>query len=241
MSLLNLTPPSIGQPNATEDVDVVNAFNTIQTWANGNVDESNLANATAQRLGLNTGGNVGRGVFTAAGPGTRTNAAYGQLSDGPDQITGIVLPTNGLIAIAYQAVWNESVDNTANATIFLGANQLRIAQGNAAAPPVQETVCGAGNGIDTPLATGPGGLMGNIGTAATAYTGDVTTGQIIGNATFAAAINGSTGNTSVVSPIGGPCYVFAAAGTYTVSVQFRASSGTVTAKNRKLWCWSVGF
>jgi hypothetical protein len=38
MGLLNLTLPSIGQPNSTEDVDVVNAFSAIQTVLNGNLD-----------------------------------------------------------------------------------------------------------------------------------------------------------------------------------------------------------
>lgn len=35
--------------------------------------------------------------------------------------------------------------------------------------------------------------------------------------------------------------LFAAAGTYDVSVQFKSSSGTVTAKERKLWVWTMGF
>jgi hypothetical protein len=41
MGLLNLTLPSIGQPNSTEDVDVVNAFSAIQTVLNGNLDGTN--------------------------------------------------------------------------------------------------------------------------------------------------------------------------------------------------------
>jgi hypothetical protein len=40
---------------------------------------------------------------------------------------------------------------------------------------------------------------------------------------------------------GGVCYVFAAAGTYDVSVQFKASSGSITAKSRKLWVSSVDY
>jgi hypothetical protein len=47
MSLLNLTPPTIGQPNSTEDVDVLNSLNAIQTWANGNIDEVNAPNLAA--------------------------------------------------------------------------------------------------------------------------------------------------------------------------------------------------
>jgi hypothetical protein len=59
------------------------------------------------------------------------------------------------------------------------------------------------------------------------YTGDVTTGQIVGTVSAAG--------------LGGPCYFFAAAGTYTISIQVKASSASVTIKNRKLWVWTIGF
>lgn len=58
MGLLNLTLPSVGQPNSTEDVDVVNAFSAIQTLVNGNLDDANVAN-TAFLQG------VARGAFGA--------------------------------------------------------------------------------------------------------------------------------------------------------------------------------
>lgn len=240
MSLLNLTPPTVGQPNATEDVDIVNAFSTIQTWANGNVDESNLTNATVQRLGLNAAGNTGRGTSVIAATESRTNVAFGTLTT-PDQVTGIVLPTNGLIAVAYQATWQESVNGAASAAIFVDGTIASIAQGGIAAPVGASTPVSGNAGIDTPLSTGPGGLMGIAGTAPTAYTGDVTTGQIIGNASFESATAGGTGAPAANAPMGGPCYLFAAAGTHTISIQFQANSGSVTAKNRKLWVWTIGF
>src|SRR5438309_7960968 len=40
----------------------------------------------------------------------------------PDQVTGIVLPTNGLIAVWYQATWQTAAGN-AQAALFLGSNQ----------------------------------------------------------------------------------------------------------------------
>jgi len=43
MSLLSLVLPVLNQPDATEDVKVNNAFTAIQTWANGNIDASNMA------------------------------------------------------------------------------------------------------------------------------------------------------------------------------------------------------
>lgn len=240
MGLLNLTPPTIGQPNATEDVDVVNAFSTIQTWANGNIDESNITTATLQRMALSGSGTTGRGASIIAATESRTNVAFGTLGT-PDQVT-VTLPTNGLIQVLFQATWQESVDGAAEAAIFLGGTGVKLAQSGVAAPVSPSTVCTGAAGIDTPLSTGPGGLMGFAGTAPTAYTGDVTTGQVIGNASFEAASGGGgTGVASALAPMGGACFIFAAAGTYAVSIQFRSSSGSVTAKNRKLWVRAEGY
>jgi hypothetical protein len=230
---LNLTPPSIGQPNATEDVDIVNAFSAIQTLVNGNLDEQNLATATNQRLGLNSGGASGRGttgLITASE--TRINAAYGLLGT-PDQVSGIVLPTNGLLVIGYQAAWSESVAAAARAAIFIGATQLKFVSGAGAAPAVQEagTQSGGTTGTSIALGTGPRGIISEV--AAAGYPGDVTTGQVLGVGQGSDGVGGRVGY--------GPTYVWAAAGTYTVSVQFKASSGSVTAVNRRLWVWSIGF
>lgn len=221
--------------------DIQGPFVDLRTFLNGrSLNADNLAVALLQQLGVNdTSGQKGRGPSIIPTTGTRTNTAYGQLSDGPDQVSGIVLPTNGLIAVAYQATWQESVDNAARAAIFIGANQLKIGATNVAAPVVQDAANDMTINTDAVLATGPGGLQGfGAAFAAAAYGGDVTTGQVIGNAMYQA---NQTGGGPGGSPMGGPVYIFAAAGTYTVSVQFKASSGTVTAKNRKLWVWTVGF
>jgi hypothetical protein len=217
-----LTPPSIGQPNATEDVDIVNAFSAIQTLVNGNLDELNLAASTNQRLGLNGSGTVGRGKSVIATSEARANTVYGTLTT-PDRVAGVVLPTDGLIAIAVQATWFESVAGAARAAIFLGANQLRVASA-AGAAVVQEAQTGGTPSTAVPLHTFGGGL---ISENASGSSSDVTTGQVAGAST------GTTQN--------GICYAFAAAGTYDVTIQFKASSGSVTAVNRRLWAWVVGF
>jgi hypothetical protein len=42
--------------------------------------------------------------------------------------------------------------------------------------------------------------------------------------------------------LGGPCYIFAAAGTYTVSIQFQAlSGGNVAVRNRRLYVQALPF
>lgn len=43
MSLLTLIKPIVGKPDATEDVKLVNALTAIETWANGDIDSSNLS------------------------------------------------------------------------------------------------------------------------------------------------------------------------------------------------------
>ena len=123
--------------------------------------------------------------------------------------------------VAYQATWQESASSAGNAAIFLNGNQLQIPA--ASGPIVTAATCSgvASNGV---LQTTPGGL---VGLSASSYSGDVTTGQVISNTN--------------VQPAGGPCWIFAAAGTYTVSVQFKASSGSVAASNRKLWVQAVSF
>ena len=80
-----------------------------------------------------------------------------------------------------------------------------------------------------PLSSYFAGLASTTGVSATAYTGDATTGQIVG--TFDAA-------NSLV--FGGVCFLFAAAGRYDVSIRFSTAAGTVTAKERRLTVWTEG-
>lgn len=198
-----------------------------------NFDAAWLGIDAAQAVpgGFNAAGVVRRGKSIIGTTEARSNVAYGTLTT-PDQVTGIVLPTDGFIVVGYQATWQESVDGAARAAIFVGANQLTFASENAAASPLfQEASVGMAAAIYGVLATGPLGLAGTAsGSGGVGYTGDVTTGQVLGVVPAAGTGLG-----------GGPTYIFAAAGTYTVSVQFKASSGSVTAKNRKLWCWTMGF
>lgn len=153
---------------------------------------------------------------------SRTNTAYGLLPTA-DQVD-VVLPTNGKIVIAYKATWQESVTSAGAAAIFIGPNQLKVPQSSGSIGVQQASIGASPASNDNHLTTSPLGLISGANT--TPSGADVTTGEAIG-------ITGVTG-------VGGPCYVFAAAGTYTISVQFKASSGSVTVKNRKLWAWVEG-
>jgi hypothetical protein len=221
MGTISLQVPTVGQPDTTEDVKVANNFTTIQTVINGNLDTTNLAPAVSQSAGVNASGQTVKGATIIATSQNTGSASYTTLTT-PDQVTGIVLPSPGLLTVAYQATWQESVSGAGRAAIFIGANQLRTAQANSSA--VQEATIGGTAGLAVPLFT-TGFGMSSPGTNA-GYSGDVTTGQIIGSTTGAG---------------GGPVTVFAAAGTYTISVQFKASSGSVTVSNRRLYVLSLSF
>lgn len=223
---------SSGDPNnlvgggAASMGDIQGPLVDLRTFLNGgNLDGVNLTTAAAQALALNvSGGNTARGKSIIATTESRTNVAYGTLPT-PDQVSSIVLPANGLIHIGFMAAWQETVSAAARAAIFIGANQLKSSNSGATAPTVVETSLSGAVNVDSSLASFTGGLISYA--PAGAYTGDVTTGQLVGQ----------------TSGFGqsGLCTVFAAAGTYSISVQFKASSGTVTVKQRKLWVKAEAF
>lgn len=214
-----------GQPsdlvgNANADMaDIQGPFTDIQSFINGrNINADNMPVALLQAAGLNdTSGQKARGSSVIAAAGARTNTAYGSLSNGPDQVAGIVVPSNALVFLRFKAIWQESVVGAARAAIFIGANQLKNPAFNAA-PAVQETAAMAGSAnTDGPLYTVSHGLQSGNSTAATS---DVTTGQTM-------MLAGTAGPDVVIENL--------TPGTYTFSVQFKASSGTVTVSNRRLY------
>lgn len=200
------------------------------SFADGSITALKLADAT--KLGLSDGISVRRGKSIITATETRTNTAYG-LMPTPDRVSGIVLPADGLIFVAYQATWQESVQSAANAMIFLGSNPVSYPSTTTGGQTTNAgNVAGIGNATvnrDTPLSSYPQGLI-STNLFGAAYAGDATTGQFV----FMGSPSGAVG-------LGGIATIFAAAGTYDVSVQFKASSGSVTAKNRKLWVWTQGY
>ena len=184
-----------------------------------------------------------RGAVNISASQTVTSTTYTTLTT-PDQVTGVVMPTNGLIAVWYQAAWQESVVAAARMSLFLGSNQVVAAYEGIATHTVEAGNPSAASGpnVNSSISTWSLGLA--AAEAGSGYTGDVTTGQAIGQAT--PVTQPSPGITSYINglvtdlaPCGGPCYIFAAAGTYTVGVRFKASSGSVTASNRKLWVQAI--
>lgn len=146
----------------------------------------------------------------------RESTTFGTLTT-PDEIKELKVPGNGLIRIGYTAVMKSSAANEGRAAIFIGANQLRADKG--ATTPSFSEVSSKGAAAFHHFTTCPKGLE----TSATSeWKGDITTGQTL-----------SVGD-SLSS--GGTCEVYGLpAGTYTVSVAYKALSGTVTAKERRLF------
>lgn len=146
---------------------------------------------------------------------SRTNVAYGTLTTA-DEIASVVVPENGLLLVGYSALFKSSVGAAGNAAVFLNSNQLK--RPDAAGPPVAQEATTVGAGTYSYLTSAYYGL-GRVGTAESV----VTTGMALGG-----------------TEVGGLCAVTAAAATYTVSVRFKASSGSITAKERKLWVVVLG-
>lgn len=203
----------------TQGKEVAELLDTLQ-WPEGNIKDGAISlaklAAAAKPLTWYT-------PKIIAAEEARTNVAYGKLGT-PDEISGVVLPTNGLMLIGYSANVKNSAAPEGRAAIFIGANQLKADQGKTE-PTVQECQLSAATTFHH-ISTYYGGLIqqpnGEV------WGGDVTTGQVLSSFSSGSTIHG------------GPCIVFAAAGTYTISVQFKAASGSVTAKERKLWVAVLG-
>lgn len=205
--------------------DVQDMFDDIEIAINGNIDHYNLTTGTNQKLGLTDDLTVRRGSSIIATEEARTNVAYGLLTT-PDRVQNVVMPAGGLLFIAFMGMWKSSVASAGSAAIFIGANQLQGST-SAAAPIVFSTTSnGAATDTYRPLSSATRGLTSSD--SATAYTGDVTTGQILG-----VDITSTSSSLCVVDNL--------AAAAYDISIQFKSTSGSVTVKNRRLKVWTMSF
>lgn len=187
------------------------------------VDAIKLDTTLSAFLGVTQGVTIRRGAVSIPAVESTTSLSYSPTNLAtPDRIQNVVVGTNGLLIIGYQAIWQCTVGNNAMAAIFIGANQLKNASAGGA-PVAQEAFHSSGVADDNPLSTAPAGL---VSAASAGNATEVTTGQTIG----------------VSSSTGGVTFVFVAPGTYDVSVQFKNfGAATTTVKNRRLWVLSLGF
>ena len=238
--------------NAVTDTKIAANAVSAGKLLDASIAAGKLDATLAALLGITTGV-TRRGKSINPQEDTRTNTAYGTMTNA-DRVPSVVVPTDGLIAILYQALWKESVFNTARAAIFIGSNQLRIANPGGGstvtqAAAIDDTTSTVVN-VYTALSSNGMGLASAHNSGADMA--NVTTGQAVGVVNLSdpltAEINGST--TRFFGPYAGGtgnvfgaglCLAFATAGTYDITVQFKSSSGTVSVKDRRLWAWTVGF
>ncbi len=141
---------------------------------------------------------------------SRESATFGTLPTA-DLIKEVKVGEKGLVRVGYSARFKSSVSSAGQAAIFLGANQVKLY--------TTEPKAVAAATIGTTfrhLSTRYAGLA--TSTAGEATGADVTTGQLIS-----------------ASVEGGEAILWLAAGTYDIGIEFKASSGSVTAKERRLF------
>ena len=232
MGQISLQIPQVGQPDSTEDPKVASDLTTIQTVINGNLDATNLSATLAQSATVNQAAQTVKGAVNIAGSQSTTSTAYTTLAT-PDQVTGIVLPANGLLVVGYKALM--SVAGTDIGFVGLFLNGVQVTTGGSGAPAAVESSVDGSTNLGHVVSDSSRGLvaMANTGTASS----DVTTGQLVG-----AYVSGG-GVGSGLAPGGGLAVMFASAGTYTVSVRYRVSVNTTTvaAQNRHLWVQALSF
>lgn len=142
---------------------------------------------------------------------TRENTAFGTLPTA-DLIKEVKVGEKGLIRIGYSARFKSSVSGAGKAAIFLGANQLKLFTNEAKVVSASTT-----------------------GTVFRQLSSATTTGLAANTASEATGTDSTTGQLLSTSFEGGMAELWLAAGTYDVSIQFKATSGSVSAKERRLW------
>ena len=249
-------PANLVGGHAASMSDISGPFSDIATFLNGNiaadnlasgaVDVAELATALATYLGVTQSGAVRRGKSIIATEESRSSTSYGTLTT-PDRVQNIVLPTDGIICAMYHAMWKCSVAGAARAALFVGSDELVGATYTDATPQVVNATHGHATAATYQLlSTDRVGLTSfakfdSAQSNPPAYTGDASTPQMIGSGAYQWAYKDGAASQTQLMVANTPVYIMASAGTYDVSVQFKSTSGSVTAKGRKLWVWTMGF
>lgn len=201
--------PRLNQTGANEWADVQANDEAIATVVNGEISNENIAaGAAIARSKLEPGAQGIPGTtypaVVIATEQTRESVTQGTLST-PDEVTGVVLPTNGIIKVSYAALWKSSVAEAGRAAIYLNAG-------------VVGTLLFAGK-VAEEATTGT--TFHTLQSGHTAGAAPLRTGLELTSMPSAFAW------IEVVE-------IQAAAGTYAVAVKFSATSGSVTVKERSL-------
>lgn len=243
MALVTAQLPSIGAARGDEEIDVRNVLVDLLAQVNGNLDTSNLKDASAvsateltaalaSSLGVNASGVVRRGKVNIPAEESRNLVAYGLLATA-DRVQQVVLPADGKLLISYFALSKIVGAASGKVRITLNGNPIKIAGPAGAQTDVESIALGQTNyGI---VATSPSGISMMANTGAD-HAGPWGTGQVIGH-------TGSSGGATGGPAAAGTLEVFADAGTYDVAVEWAVTNvvATVFAKLRRLWVEAVAF
>lgn len=211
----SLELPEIGSPNSTADAKVRNSLVSLLSYVNALLTSENKLDVSEVKFKWYTP----KSIITEQ---PRESTSYGFLPT-EDKIESVVVNENAILLVGYQALWKSSVSAAGLAAIFIDNNQLKIAPSGGGAPVVQAATQPGGSNVNfINLGSTPNGLLAGASNSGNAF---VTTGQVI---------------TPSESFYAGFAPIQLAAGTYTIGVKYKAASGSVTAKERKLWVATLG-
>lgn len=221
--------PTVTLPNTIavgtpRDVTKVQAnFIALRDAINGTLDGDNFSTATRQALSLTDSSNVRRGHSLIATSESVAGLSYAALTT-PDRVSSIVVPTNGVLHVSYWAVMTKTAGGSAETGafgLFLNGTQVKSRFGSAPAS-------GASAGLFE-YATVFSGFGATV--SAAIFTDDNDAGTNI----LVSGNGGPVDDTTNGHANGAFIPIQVAAGTYTVEMRFKKTSGaTITVANRRL-------
>lgn len=173
----------------------------------------------------------------SSGEDYRQSTSFGLINPGQDIVENVTLPSGGLIIVLYSChMRNEPATPagvTATAAIFLNDQQLRVPDQTSGELVLQQTTKGGSGspGYFAHLTSYWNGLIAGANSSIGTGPQDVGTGQAMGRLEGEGVIGA-----------GGPCYIYADPGTYSVSVQYKSSNASWGAggRDRRLYVGVIG-
>lgn len=193
-----------------------------------------LAEGTESTDGLNdhlarAGAEARRSIVTAEQ--SITSATF-QVLGIADRIEDMDIDADDLLVVVFMGEFKSSGAGNGRAAIFVGGEQLMIGGSNqAAATRAEETSF-------TYVASHPLGLAGSESTA----TGTSSLPTPVGiSAKDTRQFVGATEVASTIEQLGGACVIRPDTGIHDVEIRWSATSGSITARNRRLYAWTRKF
>ena len=204
-------------------IDGNRAVNTNH-MRDGSVTTNKLSSSLAGYVGVNTTSAVHRGYLSIPANQTTTSTTFTTLSTA-DQISNVIVPTNGVLIVYYSALWKlVGATNDATATIFIGANPVVNWAANGAPIAAQAILSATGDNY---------GIFTTGGSYSTVASG------------FNSIPSPTSDSTAVTTgTVARPLVIDVAPGTYTVSVQYHVNptaGGTLNVQGRTLRVYTEGF